>query len=425
MNFATLKGLTIPQGAVKQIADSSGRILWSASKPIVLTVEKVTATTYAGETAYNDEQFILLEIYPKTNGTVKVTYGGLTKTITDTSGVESPNAQGVYFGTFNGVSDSVATPSSGTLTIDGDCDGFACGSYSSVSKSYNIGYCSCITGVQEFGGITSIGNYAFHGCTKLALSSLPSGITSIGSYAFYECSTLTSLPSGITSIGTSAFYGCKSLTQVTLQCDLSTCGTSIFEGCISLTDVYILSNCTTIKASTFSGCSALRNVTISSSIKTIENYVFEQCRMLDPTTVLSQAKITSIGNYAFYGCAEKREDITHIRIPNSVTTIGAKAFGSTFYYSKYSGDDLYTITIGSGIKSIGEEAFTYFNDNTDVVILATTPPSIVEASTFGREDVGYGYLFGNVERIIVPKGYGATYKSAAGWSYYANYIVEG
>ena len=445
MNFATLKGLTIPQGAVKQITDSSGRILWSASKPIVLTVEKVTATTYAGETTYNDEQFILLEIYPKTNGTVKVTYGGLTKTITDTSGVESPNGQKVYFGTFNGVSDSVATPSSGTLTIDGDCDSFACGSYSSGSKSYNIGYCSCITGVQEFGeitkiasyafrdctklaltslpsGITSIGSYAFYGCPNITLTSLPSGITSIGSYAFYECSTLTSLPSGITSIGDSAFRGCESLTQVTLQCDLSTCGTCIFEGCISLTDVYILSNCTTIKGYTFSGCSALRNVTISSSIKTIEEYAFEYCRMLDPTTVLSQAKITSIGDYAFYGCAEKREDITHIRIPNSVTTIGAKAFNSTFWKDTWSGDDLYTITIGSGIKSIGEGAFNNFNDNTDVVILATTPPSIVEASTFGEDK--YDMLFGYVERIIVPKGYGATYKSAAGWSYYANYIVE-
>lgn len=35
MNFSTLKGLTIPEGNVKQIADASGRVLWSAVKPII------------------------------------------------------------------------------------------------------------------------------------------------------------------------------------------------------------------------------------------------------------------------------------------------------------------------------------------------------------------------------------------------------
>lgn len=37
INFSTLKGLTIPEGNVTQIADASGAVLWSA-------VEKVTVT---------------------------------------------------------------------------------------------------------------------------------------------------------------------------------------------------------------------------------------------------------------------------------------------------------------------------------------------------------------------------------------------
>ena len=86
-----------------QIEDAQGRVLWAlpvASGSVVLEVKKITATTYAGSTSYANEKFILLDIYPKTNGTVAVTYGGLTKTITDTSGAASPNAQQVYFGTF-------------------------------------------------------------------------------------------------------------------------------------------------------------------------------------------------------------------------------------------------------------------------------------------------------------------------------------
>jgi hypothetical protein len=225
MIFETLQELKIPEGVVTQIADASGRILWSGGSKIVLEVAKITATTYASETEYANEQFILLDIYPKTNGTVKVTYGGIKKTITDTSGVASPNAQTVFFGTFNGVSDSVATPASGILTITGDCEQFGVGSYkekSSASTSTNVKtntkYCSCITNVTKWGKISSIPINAFYECSSLALTSLPSGITSIGSYAFYGCPNiaLTSLPSGITSIGDYTFFYCAhiNITQI-------------------------------------------------------------------------------------------------------------------------------------------------------------------------------------------------------------------
>jgi hypothetical protein len=164
INFSTLQGLTIPEGVVTQIADASGRVLWAVSGEIisdtvVLEVEKKTSNTYYGETTYTDEQFILLDIYPKTNGTVSVTYGGLTKTITDTSGAEEPNAQEVFFGTFNGVSDSVVTPASGELTIKGDCRGFGCGVYTMAKLVSSV--CNCITVVTDLGNIEVIPENAF------------------------------------------------------------------------------------------------------------------------------------------------------------------------------------------------------------------------------------------------------------------------
>jgi hypothetical protein len=57
MNFATLQGLTIPEGVVTQITDASGRVIWAvqSGEPIVLEVEKITYDTYAGETTYTDE----------------------------------------------------------------------------------------------------------------------------------------------------------------------------------------------------------------------------------------------------------------------------------------------------------------------------------------------------------------------------------
>jgi hypothetical protein len=199
INFSTLNGLTIPEGVVTQITDASGRVLWavsgeSISDTVVLEVEKTISDTYAGETTYTGEQFILLDIYPKTNGTVKVTYGGLTKTVTDTSGVVEPNAQQVYFGTFNGVSDSVTTPASGTLKIEGDYRGFGCGKYSSGKFSAPV--CNCIIVVTDLGNIEVIPENAFgnaYGGCPIEKIKITSRIKSIGVGAFDSCSRLTNI----------------------------------------------------------------------------------------------------------------------------------------------------------------------------------------------------------------------------------------
>ena len=236
MNFATLQGLTIPEGVVTQITDASGRVLWKmeTSKPVVLQVEKITSDTYAGETTYTGEQFVLLDIYPKTNGTVKVIYGGLTKTIADTSGVAEPNAQQVFFGTFNGVSDGVATPAGGALTIEGDYSAFSCGQYRAYSSKIPAGevrYCGCITGVSEWGEVTFIPQYAFYNCSNLTSVTIPDSVTSIGGNAFYNCSNLTSvtIPDSVTSIGGSAFAACTGLTNITIPASVTSIGGMAFH----------------------------------------------------------------------------------------------------------------------------------------------------------------------------------------------------
>ena len=66
-------------------------------------------------------------------------------------------------------------------------------------------------------GLTSIGSYAFDGCSGLTSVEIPSSVTSIGGSAFRDCSGLTSvvIPSSVTSIGSGAFCGCSNLTSVT------------------------------------------------------------------------------------------------------------------------------------------------------------------------------------------------------------------
>jgi hypothetical protein len=70
-----------------------------------------------------------------------------------------------------------------------------------------------LTSITIPNSVTSIGNYAFSGCSSLTSVTVPSSVTSIGDYAFYGCKSLTgiTIPESITSIGSSAFSGCTSL----------------------------------------------------------------------------------------------------------------------------------------------------------------------------------------------------------------------
>jgi hypothetical protein len=89
-------------------------------------------------------------------------------------------------------------------------------------------------------GITSIGNFAFHGCNSLTSIELPAGITSIGNYAFQSCISLASieLPASLTStsIGNYAFRYCSALTTVSLP-SATSIGADAFSNCAALTTV--------------------------------------------------------------------------------------------------------------------------------------------------------------------------------------------
>ena len=67
--------------------------------------------------------------------------------------------------------------------------------------------------------MTSIGDYAFYGCSKLISIEIPDSVASIGDYAFFGCSSLenVSIGKGVESIGYQAFAGCSSLTSVTFK----------------------------------------------------------------------------------------------------------------------------------------------------------------------------------------------------------------
>lgn len=75
-------------------------------------------------------------------------------------------------------------------------------------------------------GVTSIGDYAFYGCSALESITLPDSVTSIGECAFYDCDALTrvTLPDGVVSIGDEAFCSCGALTRIVVPASVTSIG---------------------------------------------------------------------------------------------------------------------------------------------------------------------------------------------------------
>ena len=124
--------------------------------------------------------------------------------------------------------------------------------------------------------VTSIGDYAFSGCSSLATVTFAEGsqLESVGGYqTFYGCSALQSIeiPANVKSIGDSAFSGCSSLATVTFAegSQLASIGYSAFSGCSALQSIALPESVTTIKSEAFNGCNALTEITIPKGVTSL------------------------------------------------------------------------------------------------------------------------------------------------------------
>lgn len=180
-------------------------------------------------------------------------------------------------------------------------------------------------------------------------------------------------------------------------------------------------NMRTIKEQALYKCHGLESVILPSTITTIEGDAFHNCPKLASINIPDGVK--SIGSYAFAGDLQLAE----ITLPQSIETIGRNAFAATGLLSLvlpegvtvtsqdmcYNCQKLTSLTLPTTITNIGYHSFDECNALVEIHCKATTPPTLEQ---YAFEDVVTG------RKIYVPHDSVEAYKTAAGWSDFADQI---
>jgi len=239
--------------------------------------------------------------------------------------------------------------------------------------------------------VSSIGEYAFSGNSRLRSVTFPDTLKNIGEGAFYDCVNIRAIeiPESVQTIGKQAFYGCVSLGQVGLMRggDLRVIGDQAFAMC-GITSIHLPKTVSELGSGVFYGSFGMTSITVepgnaSYQIKNNALYdaagtmlIYYPAALSGSYTVASGTKVVADYAFAYSRCGSilLNEDIemlgisafsnTNIRsmvLPSSVSTMGEFCF---------EGSRVSEVTFRSGIAldQIPGGAFRWCSYLTNIVI---------------------------------------------------------
>ena len=238
--------------------------------------------------------------------------------------------------------------------------------------------------------ITTIEEWAFHGCRQLRTIVLPSSVVSVGDFSFMYSGLksvtfnegLTSigkcafsivdlqeivLPQSLKSIGDEAFLYCRNLKSVTIPVGVSRMGKRVFEDCDRLCSIAVPGSVGRIGDYTFKGCKALKHVVLEDGVSSLGEGVFDGCDSLMHVSLPGSMK--RINTSLFMG----KQFLETVSLPYGVEEIGRSAFNGCV--------SLTSVELPSSLKRIGECAFSECKSLTQVFI-----PASVERIAYGAFD---------------------------------------
>lgn len=219
--------------------------------------------------------------------------------------------------------------------------------------------------------VISIGAFAFYNCDSMKELVIPSSVTYLGGGAVFGCDSLekATIGNGVTDLNTATqgtysdngignwgvnkcsdgtFEGCTKLKEVVIGSAVLTIGEDCFAG-TALEKVVIPDNVITINAAAFRNCTKLEEVVIGNGLTSIANDAFRGDTSLTDVTIGSG--VVSIGSWAFMDCTALPE----IYVPSNVTTLGSGAFWNCSSLEK--------AVVGNGVTHLNTATQGTYSDN--------------------------------------------------------------
>ncbi len=278
-------------------------------------------------------------------------------------------------------------------------------------------YCSCLESITIPDSVTSIGRSAFGSCNKIRKVNVTdisawceikfedsdSNPLCYGADLYLNGSHVTDLkiPDSITSIGEYAFRGCTSITSITIPNGITSIERDAFRNCTNLTSITILKSVTSIGDYAFEGCENLKSIIMPKSVISVGEYAFWRCTSLSDIYYSGTMKMwydISIGEYNYdllyanihFGTESPKTTIT-LPKANASLFIGDRAninavitngFGATTYRSsntkvaKISSNGLVT-AVGAGTAKI-----TVTNNGVSKIFTVTVKKTTVSLARY-------------------------------------------
>ena len=232
----------------------------------------------------------------------------------------------------------------------------ATGNYKVFIKTY---------GVENFeipGDPTVIKDKAFSGCDKLESVTIPDSVTEIGAYAFEDCYSLKdiSISKYVTKIETTAFSFC-SFNNFNIHADATSATRNVLINAANV-NVYGDGD-SAVSLGAFSGLTNVSKIVFGEGITTIYPSLFTNtysaAQIYLPTTLeyisANSLEGVYISRLVVYAETTKSTSLLSAQVENLVVLGSGDSQISSYAFSSLR--DLQTVTIGSGITSIGQYVF--------------------------------------------------------------------
>lgn len=239
-----------------------------------------------------------------------------------------------------------------------------------------------ITVPEEIEGkaVSSIGEFAFEGETRLREVRLPSRLRRIRTGAFAGCTNLykIDIPASVTEIGASAFSNAVRLGTLAIPADsnLISIGDKAFANCTKLRRVDLPASLERVNGSAFLGTTSNMEINVASKNKhfvSVDGVLFNYTKSMivaypegrtaalyiipenvryigscafayTKVSSIDLGSVTEIGDSAFAASS-----LSAVVIPDTVISMGSGAFAGSAYLS--------SVKIGNGLRSISAGAF--------------------------------------------------------------------